>query len=607
MKQHLLCLVVLVCCGLLIACGDDDAGVRNCSALIASSSSLSTDAGVAGELSSSSSQSSPLGLVDVWAISLEADTTVTFDMRSDEFDTRLYLWTDSCRQIHEDDDSGSGTNSRLVYTPPLDTTVYLMAGSFGGSAVGSYELIATLGDAPEEPPPVVSPTDLVIDRTRVEVLPPSGVRVGFRVLGGDGAPIPRDAVSLRVINDITGTAFGAGGEGDDVSAPAAPSSYGLFTVLALDMSQSIVDGGRANDVIDGAQAYVDAAVADSGVPHSVAIMVFGRTAATGIVQEFTTSAAELTATLDTLRGTEGLGTTNLYGAYMLAIDSVSREGTDLDLVERAVVILTDGTHEAGDTDRLRNEALVARDQAASDGSLSVFSIGLQGQGEYDPMFLEELATQSEFFAPVDDISSLGGVFAEFAARLSALADSNYVIGVCSPVELGEGVLTIEATTEDRAGSATLTYPTDDLNGNVADCNPDAVAGITVCPDGSISCDTEGSGEGGEGGGQACINDADAEFLGSDLFQVLDATDALRLSIEYLGCWMREDPAGCIWDFDTFGEGVPTDACKSCFADAAVCVSENCYDECAESEGYDGPCEACVNLNCRPAFSACSGL
>ncbi len=177
------------------------------------------------------------------------------------------------------------------------------------------------------------------------------------------------------------------------------------------------------------------------------------------------------------------------------------------------------------------------------------------------------------------------------ARLAALADSNYVIGVCTPVELGEGLLTIEATSEDRVGTATLTYSTAELNGNVASCDPDVVAGITLCADGSISCDDE------SGGGQACINDGDSAYL--QQFEWYN-DDALWLSISELSCWSSEDPSGCFRDF--VGDNL-SEPCLSCFADAAVCVNQNCSEDCDSGDG----CEACTNLYCRPAFSACSGL
>ena len=137
------------------------------------------------------------------------------------------------------------------------------------------------------------------------------------------------AGDLQVINRITGDPFGDGGEGGGVSSPSTPSSYGLFTLLSLDMSGSVFERNAQGGVFDAAEQFIRTMVDD--VPPSlrpkIAIQVFGRTAETRIVQDFTSNLTQLIGTLDTLRANQApLGSTNLYGAYRAAVDAVVAQG-----------------------------------------------------------------------------------------------------------------------------------------------------------------------------------------------------------------------------------------------------------------------------------------
>jgi len=77
-------------------------------------------------------------LADPYTISLESQTTVALTMRSQTFDTYL-LVTQNGSMVVEDDDGGTGVNSRLVAT--LDPGTYTVwAGSFSGTDTGSYTL-----------------------------------------------------------------------------------------------------------------------------------------------------------------------------------------------------------------------------------------------------------------------------------------------------------------------------------------------------------------------------------------------------------------------------------------------------------------------------------
>jgi len=306
--------------------------------------------------------------------------------------------------------------------------------------------------------------------------PKYAVRVRFRVLDCVGYPVrPLTAADVSVINDEKGEPFGAGSEGGGASAPDVPSDFGMYSMLALDMSDSIFNNNVVNDVIDGAKIFVQKLVAeqDGVLRHKVGLMVFGRTDATKVVMDFTDDANALAAKLEELRSSSSLGTTNLYGAFMTAIDKVSQQGHELDVVERSVVILTDGTHEAGNEEELRSQALGQKGAAESQFSVTAFSIGIKGA--YDETKLAELASKPDYFVLAENAAALAGIFDKVAERVEAIARSNYVVGVCTPVELGSPSLTIKVQVDGVEGHATIAYSTADLNGDVANCDEELIA------------------------------------------------------------------------------------------------------------------------------------
>ena len=123
-----------------------------------------------------------------------------------------------------------------------------------------------------------------IDRTdNPMIIPPAGVKATFRVLACDGSPV-RELTNndVKVINDEKGEPFGTGMEGGGVSDIGVPTDFGLFSVLALDMSDSIFNSGSVNNVIDGALTFIKELVTDApeGLKHKVALIAFGRPDAT---------------------------------------------------------------------------------------------------------------------------------------------------------------------------------------------------------------------------------------------------------------------------------------------------------------------------------------
>ncbi len=355
-------------------------------------------------------------------------------------------------------------------------------------------------------PAAEAPTDasLCVDRLSVKMVPPAGLKVEFRLLDCEGNPVrqltPGD---VNVINDEKGLPFGQGGEGDSISDIGENSAVELYSVLTLDLSNSIGEGELRDAVIDGAKAFVEEVVTkQTGVlRHNVAIVAFGSPTQVTLEQDFSSDDSALNAKLEELRGSPMRGSTDLYGAYMLALDTVALKGTADAIVERFVVLMTDGTHEAGDEANRRQAALNKKEATAA----TVYSIGIQGN--YDGCKLEELAgpqsgggcrvgaacqagTAPPASCPnfISDVSQadLGAAFADVADKAAALARSNYAVGICTPVAFGSPSLTLDIDVDGRTASEALTYFAEGvLTGDVNGCDVSGIqSGVLACSGGS---------------------------------------------------------------------------------------------------------------------------
>lgn len=339
---------------------------------------------------------------------------------------------------------------------------------------------------------------LEVDVQGVSTYAPAAVRGAFVVRHCTGVPMVQQltASNITILNDETGAPFNDSLEGGGASVPARLSdildggsaggsvpTVGLFAVLSLDLSNSIVEAGATNDVIDAAQSFVDSLVRDapSSYRYQVAIQVFGRTDATRLVRNFSSDYEALTSVLDGLRVSPGLGTTNLYGAYGAALTALDQRASTADIVDRTLVIVTDGRHEAGDFDNQRATALAARDRAAETG-VDVYSVAVNAPAA-DLPFLEELATDASFFDVVAAADEIRAAFDRTAENLRRLPEATYVVGICSPVELGTAGLSVQVEYAGVRAVGSASYDASRLTGNVSACEPERVAdpcGAAVC-------------------------------------------------------------------------------------------------------------------------------
>jgi hypothetical protein len=297
----------------------------------------------------------------------------------------------------------------------------------------------------------------IIQRGETDECAPAGVRVLFSVTDCEGTPVAGlEADNFEVINNETNKPFQS--EGGSSSFMQA-LNFDFYTILVLDLSYSIVNNDRLDDVIDGAKSFVKAVVedpTDDSYKHNVAIYVFGSTSASELLVTFTQDTSVLYSALEGLRDDEGRGSTNLYGAYITAIEELNRvDNTDENrLTARSLVILTDGTHETGDESKMRREAL----NLAKKSEINAYAIGIKG--DYAEEKLRELASRDDSFFLVEQASDLVGAFGDLANRVEEWSKSHYIMGVCSPLEGGKRSLTINITKDELVGSLKVKYEAD---------------------------------------------------------------------------------------------------------------------------------------------------
>ncbi len=94
-------------------------------------------------------------LVDAYAVRLSADQEIQLDVSSHDFDPKLELLTPSGGKVAEDDDGGSGTNSRIRFVVPRAGLYQVRVSSVGSMQTGSYTLKTGLRQSlPAMPQPV---------------------------------------------------------------------------------------------------------------------------------------------------------------------------------------------------------------------------------------------------------------------------------------------------------------------------------------------------------------------------------------------------------------------------------------------------------------------
>lgn len=81
--------------------------------------------------------------VDFYGFNGTAGQQVTVNLTSTAFDTYLFLLDPNAMVVAQDDDSGGGTNSRIIFTLTSTGSWFIAANSFSASQFGAYTLALT--------------------------------------------------------------------------------------------------------------------------------------------------------------------------------------------------------------------------------------------------------------------------------------------------------------------------------------------------------------------------------------------------------------------------------------------------------------------------------
>ena len=104
-----------------------------------------------GELSASDSESWDGSYAQAWALELEAGEQATVDLRSDDFDSYLFVVGPGLSEPLSDDDGAGGCDSRVTFVAPLAGTYRVIVNTLSSGATGSFMLRATREPGPVTP------------------------------------------------------------------------------------------------------------------------------------------------------------------------------------------------------------------------------------------------------------------------------------------------------------------------------------------------------------------------------------------------------------------------------------------------------------------------
>ncbi len=95
---------------------------------------------VTGQLSADSPQLTDSSVYQAWTFLGHKGDTLQVDVVSSDFDAYAIVQDMNGTKLTEDDDSGGGTNARIVYTLPYSGPYRLVANTFRKGSYGSYSL-----------------------------------------------------------------------------------------------------------------------------------------------------------------------------------------------------------------------------------------------------------------------------------------------------------------------------------------------------------------------------------------------------------------------------------------------------------------------------------
>lgn len=242
------------------------------------------------------------------------------------------------------------------------------------------------------------------------------------------------------------------------------------TLLALDLSGSIVRSGLREPMIGGAKALALtlATASTDEAPHEVAIFGFDGRPDLVPFTFFTKDRNALTEALASAQRSPLVDdSTNLNGAVVSALKvldgAVAADARNPGQIARgSLVVFTDGQDLAG---RVSDEEL----RRALDATPhSTFAVGVGPAIDRDNLTTIG-KTASEVASGPDQVLA---AFEKIGRELKALSETDYVVSYCSPARAGTRRLSIQVSDGERSGEATIDF---DAQGFGAGCTPESTA------------------------------------------------------------------------------------------------------------------------------------
>jgi hypothetical protein len=321
---------------------------------------------------------------------------------------------------------------------------------------------------------------------------PSNVVVYFKVQQTNGTPVGGlDADSFKIYED--GELVSKFESKQTILNPEVAASH--YTLLLVDLSGSVVDGGAVEVLTEAVTAFTDKIEKN----QKVAIYAFDGAADLHPIAPFSTAGAKGAA--KTLAGFKPQDpSTNLNGAIVAGLKELDKALTSAEqpLHFGTLVVFTDGT------DRAHRVPESDVTKALDDTKYDVFAIGLGA--EMKESELGRIGRAGTAMAA--DKAAVVQAFDSIASKIDAATKSFYLLSYCSPARAGKHQVTIEAETKDekgkpdRSGSMKSEF---DATGFLPGCDPnqkpnfDVTKGDALAPPPAIKTDKPAGGATGGAG------------------------------------------------------------------------------------------------------------
>jgi len=207
---------------------------------------LSVGSEETGALSTADQRAADDSYLEAWELSGRAGQSVTVDVLTDAFDSRVYVVGPGLPETLMDDDGGDGCNARLTFTALENGTYRVVVGSLSAGSTGTYTI--RVSDRPGAPPSYGCGE---VDPGAIGSLPTEGrsLRMGASVTGrlGLGSSTVQDGrpAEAWVLEGQAGERVSIVLESDDFDSFLYLAGPGLDGVQTDDDS-----GGELNSLLE---------------------------------------------------------------------------------------------------------------------------------------------------------------------------------------------------------------------------------------------------------------------------------------------------------------------------------------------------------------------